>query len=122
MRVFGGGVDKLDVLESLVQVCDPPDCLLQEATIKLFRLEEALSQILSIILIRKVHRRDLHVHKEYQDNARITDIKHYQVSHGPISRRLAEIQPIVPCSFGRWGETGDPVNSLVAVMARRHLT
>ena len=70
---------------------------------------------------REVKRRDIAIEKEYVKNAEKADLKHYTVAKGHISRRLNEIQPILACSFGRWGESLDPVHKLVGIMAKERV-
>ena len=67
---------------------------------------------------RAVKRRDIDVMQDYQDNASKADIKHYKVPQGPITARLAQIGPIVPCCFGRFGESSDAVHKMVSIMAK----
>jgi len=44
------------------------------------------------------------------------------MENGPITQRLAQIGPIFPAPFGRFGETGDKVHSLVTVMAKARVS
>ena len=67
---------------------------------------------------RAVRRRDLDIAREYRDNARAADLKHYDTPSGPITARLANIGPIGTCSFGRLAECSDFVQSLIPVMAK----
>ena len=56
--------------------------------------------------------------KEYKIAAKKADQRYYNTDSGPITQRLVQIGPILPASFGRLGEAGEPVHKLVSVMAQ----
>jgi hypothetical protein len=66
---------------------------------------------------RAVERRELTIVKEYEKAAKDNDQKYFKTDNGPITQRLGQIGPIFPAPFVRYGETGDQVHKLVAVMA-----
>ena len=67
---------------------------------------------------RAVEKRDKAIMKEYETAAKKADQRYYNTDSGPITQRLVQIGPILPASFGRLGEAGDPVHKLVSVMAQ----
>ena len=71
---------------------------------------------------RAVERRDTAVKREYKKAAMKADQRYYQTDSGPVTQRLVQIGPIHPASFGRLGETSDPVHKLVAIMAKARVS
>lgn len=68
---------------------------------------------------RGVERRESVIANEYKDNARKADRRYFEVEdgHGPVSRRLAEVGPILGVAAGRFGELSDSGHKLVSTLA-----
>ena len=68
---------------------------------------------------RAVERRVTAIGEEYEKNAKAADEKYHGVhdGHGPVSRRLASVGPILGVAAGRFGELSASGQTLLTTMA-----
>ena len=72
--------------------------------------------------LRGVERRVSSIGEEYVKNARASDIKYFGGENGPVSRRLAQIGPILGIAAGRFGELSDSGHKLVHTLAEARVS